>query len=89
MKLHGFYFRIFKDLIYILPAIVLSFNDPYICKQNFAIEFRWLLFHARLLWISKIEDKCCTCKHYASGEYDGSCDSYICEHYSNYEKEDE
>lgn len=55
MKLHEFDFRIFTDLIYILPAIVLSFNDPYIMKRNFTIEFRWLLFHARLLWIAEGE----------------------------------
>ena len=57
MKLHEFDFRIFMDLIYILPAIVLSFNDPFIQKRNFAIEFRWLLFHARLLWIAESEDE--------------------------------
>lgn len=33
------------------------------------------------------DHKCHTCKHYMSGEYDGSCDSYICEHYSNWESE--
>lgn len=32
--------------------------------------------------------KCHTCKHYTSGEHDGSCGSYICEHYSNWESED-
>lgn len=31
---------------------------------------------------------CTDCKHYMSGEQDGSCDSYICEHYSNWESED-
>lgn len=31
---------------------------------------------------------CHTCKHYTSGEYDGSCDSYICEQYSGWERED-
>lgn len=31
---------------------------------------------------------CHTCKHYTSGEYDGSCDSYICEGYSGWESED-
>ena len=34
------------------------------------------------------DHKCHTCKHYLSGEYDGSCDSYICEHYSNWESEE-
>ena len=32
---------------------------------------------------------CHTCKHYTSGEYDGSCGSYICEHYSNWERSKE
>ncbi len=35
------------------------------------------------------DHKCHTCKHYMSGEYDGSCDSNICEHYSGWESEDE
>lgn len=37
---------------------------------------------------AKSEHKCHTCKHYTSGEYDGSCDSYVCEHYSGWESED-
>lgn len=36
---------------------------------------------------AKSEHKCHTCKHYTSGEYDGSCDSYVCEHYSDWESE--
>lgn len=34
------------------------------------------------------DHKCHTCKHYMSGEHDGSCDSYVCEHYSDWESED-
>lgn len=34
------------------------------------------------------DHKCHNCKHYMSGEQDGSCDSYICEHYSNWESEE-
>ena len=38
----------------------------------------------------KASDRTChTCKHYMSGEHDGSCDSYICEHYSDWESEEE
>jgi len=33
------------------------------------------------------DHKCHTCKHYTSGEYDGSCDSYICKGYSDWESE--
>jgi len=35
------------------------------------------------------DHKCYTCKHYTSGEHDGSCGSYICKGYSNWESEDE
>lgn len=35
------------------------------------------------------DHKCHTCKHYMRGEYDGSCDSYICKGYSDWESEDE
>jgi len=34
------------------------------------------------------DHKCHTCKHYTSGEQDGSCDSYICKGYSDWESED-
>lgn len=42
-------------------------------------------------WIEPQESdrKCHNCKHYTSGEHDGSCGSYICKHYSNWESEDE
>lgn len=33
------------------------------------------------------DHKCHTCKHYTSGEHDGSCGSYICKEYSNWESE--
>ena len=34
------------------------------------------------------DHKCHTCKHYTSGERDGSCGSYICKGYSDWESED-
>ena len=33
------------------------------------------------------DHKCHTCKHYTRGERDGSCGSYICKGYSNWEGE--
>ncbi len=36
----------------------------------------------------EIDHKCHTCEHYLSGEQDGSCGSYICKGYSNWESED-
>lgn len=56
MKLYRKDFRIYKDIIYLLPAIILAFNDPIYSERNYAIEFRWLIFHARLLWL-EIEPK--------------------------------
>ena len=57
MKIYRKDFKIFKDYIFLLPTIVLSFNDPIYTVRNFAIEFRWLVFHARLLWLAESEDK--------------------------------
>lgn len=39
-------------------------------------------------YMAESDHKCHTCKHYTSGEYDGSCDSYICKGYSDWESED-
>ncbi len=48
--------------------------------------------HNMKMWedIFKAESdhKCHTCKHYTSGEYGGSCGSYICKGYSNWERKD-
>ena len=55
MKLHRKDFRIFKDLIYVLPAIVLVLNDPIYEYENFALEFRWLVFHMRILWFKEAD----------------------------------
>lgn len=51
MKLYKKQFNIFKDYIVILPTIILRSNEPYYLDRNFAIEFHWLVFHARLLWL--------------------------------------
>jgi len=51
MKLYRKDFCIFKDLVCILPTIILAFNEQIYTERNFAIEFRWLVFHARLLWL--------------------------------------
>lgn len=53
MKLYRKYFQMNKDLFYILPVIILDFNNPIYTERNFAIAFRWLIFHARLLWMAE------------------------------------
>lgn len=44
----------------------------------------------RLKWFETqgSDHKCNTCKHYTKGEYDGSCGSYICKDYSNWERKE-
>ena len=44
---------VLKNIIYLFPAIVLVINDPIYACRNFAIEFRWVVFHARLLWMEE------------------------------------
>ncbi len=43
---------------------------------------------AKMVESQESDHKCHDCKHYTSGEYDGSCDSYICNGYSDWESED-
>lgn len=43
---------------------------------------------AKMVEPQESDHKCHTCKHYTSGEHDGSCGSYICKEYSNWESED-
>ena len=42
----------------------------------------------RMVEPQESDHKCHTCKHYTSGEDDGSCGSYICKGYSNWESEE-
>lgn len=51
MKLIRKNFRVYKDYIFLLPTIALDFNDPIYAQISLAIEFRWLVFHARLVWM--------------------------------------
>ena len=44
----------------------------------------WMQEHDRIL-SERQTGKCSTCKHYMQGERDGSCDSYVCQHYSDWE----
>ena len=43
---------------------------------------------AKMFEPQESDHKCHTCKHYTSGEHDGSCGSYICKGYSNWESEE-
>lgn len=47
-------FEIWKDDISLLPNIRLYLNDPYIIVKNWSIEFHFLVFHSRLLFIKEM-----------------------------------
>ena len=44
-------FGIYKDDIYILPTIRLLIDNMLYLDKNFAIEFHFLVFHSRLLFM--------------------------------------
>ena len=44
-------FEISNDSIILLPTIVVKVNDWIYTLKNFAIEFHFLCFHARLVWM--------------------------------------
>ena len=57
MTFNRFQFMIWRDRLYLLPTIVIDFGDTrYMCK-NFAIEFHFLLWHIRLLWLESEVNK--------------------------------
>ena len=41
----------------------------------------------KMIELQAESNKCHNCKHYTSGQRDGSCGSYICKHYSGWESE--
>ncbi len=44
-------FAIYKNDLYILPTIRIFINDMIYVDKNFSIEFHFLVFHGRLLFI--------------------------------------
>lgn len=46
-------FQIYKNDFYILPTAKIFVNNPMYIEKNFAIEFHFLIFHARLLFEKK------------------------------------
>ena len=51
MRLYKHEAIIWKNDIYIIPTITLIINTPIYIGRNFSIEFHWLIFNARLLWV--------------------------------------
>ena len=57
MRCYTTIFRIYTDWITLIPTIDIHINAmEYQCK-NFRIEFHWLCFHARFMWLMRKENK--------------------------------
>lgn len=44
-------FQIYRDWITIIPTIQIHINNAIYIHRNIAIEFSWLVFHARFMWM--------------------------------------
>lgn len=44
-------FMFLKHDIYIIPTVRLYINDLHLGEPNFAIQFHWLVWHCRLLFL--------------------------------------
>ena len=53
MKPYRKQFVIWKNSIDILPSLIIRWNEPEYIHKTFSIEFHWLIFHTRLLWLQE------------------------------------
>lgn len=44
-------FEVYKNDIYLLPTIGIIVNNKIYTKENFSIEFHFLVFHGRMLFM--------------------------------------
>ena len=46
-------FKIYRDDIHLLPTIRIAINNPMYVQNNFSVEFYFLTFHSRLLFMQE------------------------------------
>jgi len=46
-------FNVWANEIFILPTIRIVRNHPIYSLRNLSIEFHWIVFHARVMWMEK------------------------------------
>lgn len=51
MKLYKKNFEIWRNEIYFLPTFKTVTNNPIYGFKNFSVEFHFLIFHARPMWV--------------------------------------
>ena len=52
-KLDKMDFEIYENDIFLLPTVRVYINDMMYIQSNFSIEFHFLIFHARFLFIKE------------------------------------
>lgn len=57
MKFKGFQFKFWNDRIYFLPTLVIGMDDMWYRCKNFAIEFHFLFWNFRWLWLEREDIK--------------------------------
>lgn len=55
MKFKRFQCMFWWNRIYLLPTIVIDFDDASYGCRTFSIEFHFLLWHLRLFWMDEVE----------------------------------
>lgn len=55
MKFYRKDFQIYRDWITIIPTIDIQINNMCYVNPNVSIQFHWLVFHARLMWMESEE----------------------------------
>ena len=58
MKFKTFNYLIADCEIFLLPSISFEWNSPYFKVETFAINFHFLNFHCKWLWVKTDVDKC-------------------------------
>lgn len=51
MKFKHFYFQICWNWIVLIPTITIMIDEQMWYDKNFSIQFNWLCFHFKWLWI--------------------------------------
>lgn len=48
-------FFVDSDYIYIFPTVIINVNNPRYNFKNYAIQFHWICFNARVMWKEESE----------------------------------
>ena len=44
-------FAVYRDNIYLLPTVQIKVNERMYIARNLAVEFHFIVFHVRLMWL--------------------------------------